>query len=272
MLGAPITNSSSSAQLDNTCAHQHNIMTTTTARAFQLHPDPITNNVLATIASFAYVQTVITSTSFFVNQGFISPFTSRKLVHIAAGCWICSWPLYDPSDESWMLNASMPVIMSLKLLYKGAILRDRHDPDVISMSRRGDPAELLYGPLQFTCIMSYLGFYLFMQPEAVYIMAALGIGDGIAPLVGYNFGSKFFTNYFGANKTAEGSASVVMGTYAGIYLFFLAMGMDGFDDQLARVCAAIAALVEAMSPGDYDNLSISLVLLFFFRCKSSTGS
>lgn len=239
--------------------------------AFQLHPDPVTNNVLATIASFVYVQAVIASTSFLVSQDFISPFTSRKLVHIAAGCWICSWPLYDLSDETWMLNASMPVIMSLKLFYKGAVLRDRNDPDVISMSRTGDPAELLYGPLQFTFVMAYLGFCKFMQPEAAYIMAALGIGDGIAPLVGYNFGTKFFTNYFGATKTAEGSASVAIGTYAGIHLFFLAMGMDGFDDHLARVCAAIAAIVEAMSPANYDNLGISLVLLGFFMYKSSKG-
>ena len=38
--------------------------------------------------------------------------------------------------------------MSIQLFYKGAVKNDAQDPDVVSMSRSGNPNELLQGPLQ----------------------------------------------------------------------------------------------------------------------------
>ena len=52
------------------------------------------------------------------------------------------------------------------------------------MSRSSAPSELLYGPLQFTIFMMYVGTQLFMTLEGAILVAALGIGDGIAPIVG----------------------------------------------------------------------------------------
>ena len=63
------------------------------------------------------------------------------------------------------------------------------DPDVQSMTRTGDPRELLNGPLVFTVVMCIVGGVrrLFRTHCACIVMSCLGWGDGIAPLVGYYF-------------------------------------------------------------------------------------
>lgn len=43
---------------------------------------------------------------------------SRKLVHFAACSFVLFWPLFDPSHWGWRLNITVPVVMSLRLLYK----------------------------------------------------------------------------------------------------------------------------------------------------------
>eukprot|EP00815_Leptocylindrus_aporus_P007226 CAMPEP_0116063064 /NCGR_PEP_ID=MMETSP0322-20121206/8173_1 /TAXON_ID=163516 /ORGANISM="Leptocylindrus danicus var. apora, Strain B651" /LENGTH=222 /DNA_ID=CAMNT_0003548573 /DNA_START=240 /DNA_END=908 /DNA_ORIENTATION=- len=204
-----------------------------------------------------------------VDGRLIPPYFSRKIVHISAGCWILFWGLFDEDHPSWMLNVTVPFLMSIQLFYKGAVKNDRRDPDVVSMSRSGDPAELLQGPLQFTIVMTYVGLKYFMTEEAIYIMAALGIGDGLAAIVGPIFGTRFYTNKFGATKSAEGVGACILGTYAGAYLFANATGACTFNDQRARVVATIAGVVESQSPSDYDNFSVPGAVLLFFMYRTA---
>ena len=44
--------------------------------------------------------------------------TPRILVHLCLSCTILFWPLYDPSDWSWRLNALVPSAVATRLLYK----------------------------------------------------------------------------------------------------------------------------------------------------------
>lgn len=155
---------------------------------------------------------------------------------------------------------AVPFAMTIQLFYKGAVKNDFNDPDVVSMSRSGNPAELLQGPMQFTIVMTYLGLKYFMKPEAIYMIAALGIGDGIAAIVGALVGSKFFTNYFGATKSAEGFAACVLGTYLGVMIFNSILGVMEFNETRVRIVSTIAGIVESQSPSNYDNFTIPLVL------------
>ena len=61
----------------------------------------------------------------------------------------------------------VPTVMSLKLVYKGLILADPMDVDVRIMSRSSSPSELLYGPLQFSVFMIWLGMTKFMTREGM---------------------------------------------------------------------------------------------------------
>lgn len=235
-----------------------------TAPGFQLDKDPLRNNVMAAVITMLYVHVVIKSMAALVNARLMPPYFSRKVVHIAASCWICFWPLFDDEHITWTLNATVPVVMSIQLFYKGAVKNDAQDPDVVSMSRSGNPNELLQGPLQFTIVMSYIGLKYFMLPEAIYMMAALGFGDGFSAIIGPMFGSKWFNNIFGVTKSAEGTGACILATYAGIYIFSKVTGVLEFDDHTARVISGIAGVVEAHSPNNWDNYSVPLSVGLYF--------
>mgnify|MGYP007072002194 CR=1 FL=1 len=155
-------------------------------------------NVCVTCGVLAYVLILIALCELGVSKAIISPSLSRKIIHIGAASWLIFWPLYVVSTDgkggswSWKLNIFVPAAKGVELFLKGAIIRDRRDKDVVSMSRSGNPTELLFGPLQFTLVMIYVGLYHFRKPEACLIMGALGVGDGIAPLVGSRYGKHKF--------------------------------------------------------------------------------
>ena len=46
------------------------------------------------------------------------PELSRKFVHFCACSIVIFWPLFDPAHWGWRLNVTVPVVMSLRLLYK----------------------------------------------------------------------------------------------------------------------------------------------------------
>lgn len=135
------------------------------------------------------------------------------------------------------------------------------------MSRGPAPSELLFGPLQFAAIMVYLGLYRFMSQEAVVQAAAIGIGDGLAaPLVGGLYGRHHYQAPLASKKTMEGSVvGVFLGTVAGCYLYLYLTGIPLLPLRLVLAYAGIAALVEGTSPGNMDNLFVSVALHLSFQ-------
>jgi hypothetical protein len=88
---------------------------------------------------------------------------SRKIIHVAAGSWIIFWPLFSTEHWTWKLNILVPAIDSVQLFVKGAIIQDPNDVDVKTMTRTGNPTELIYGPLFFTIIMNIVVIFLFSK-------------------------------------------------------------------------------------------------------------
>jgi dolichol kinase len=111
--------------------------------------------------------------------------------------------------------------------------------------------------------MVYLGIFQFMEEEAAILMAAAGIGDGIAPLIGKQYGRHFYHVPFSTKKTMEGSlVGVFLGTVAGCYLYPYWLGMDFRPLRIVLALSGIAAVVEGTSPGNMDNIMIPLVMHF----------
>ena len=112
-----------------------------------------------------YINTIIQLMSRLVAKGF-PPDLSRKVIHIAAGSWIWVWSLLVPSDGwSYIFNISVAVLWTLLFLQKGFTAK-QGDVAVQTMTRTGDPKELLRGPLFFTLVMEFVGIFYFMtRPE-----------------------------------------------------------------------------------------------------------
>ena len=223
-------------------------------------------NVIATGAIALYIVSLIAVTDLLVSKSILSPFTSRKIIHLGAASWLLFWPLYEYPDNddndsllTWRLNAVIPALKGIELFVKGAIIRDRNDKDVKTMSRSGNPEELLFGPFQFTIIMVMVGYYLFQQPVSCLIMGAVGVGDGIAPLVGKKYGK---TKLYG-EKTLEGSLGTFVGTIIGYYAYSMALSSPTIlSFPLLSLCAFIASIVELYSPPQIENLMIPLSMYY----------
>lgn len=129
------------------------------------------------------------------------------------------------------------------------------------MSRSSSPSELLYGPLQFTLFMIYCGMTKFMTIEGALLMASLGIGDGIAPIIGRYYGNIKYRFPLGGEKSVEGSFfGVFLGSIGGSYLFIHRLGLPMIDYYDLIKVGMISTVAEATAPGNWDNIFVPLVL------------
>ena len=94
-------------------------------------------------------------------------------------------------------------------------------------------------------------------------MAAIGVGDGIAPWIGGQYGRHIYRMPLSRNRTMEGSVvGVFLGTIAASYFYFYVLGLEWWPLRMFLAYAAIAAVTEGTSPGNLDNLLVPIVLHF----------
>ncbi|MGQ4891800.1 MAG: diacylglycerol/polyprenol kinase family protein [Candidatus Njordarchaeia archaeon] len=226
--------------------------------------DPIIWNLIATFIVFVYIMVIIKIMDIAVTKGFPQD-VSRKIVHMAAGSWIIFWPIFDGSHWSYTFNILVAVLWTLMFIQKG-LKGSPDDQAVKTMTRTGDPKELLRGPLFFTLAMEFIGIFLYMDIKGVVAMAALGWGDGLAPLFGKYYGAKKYS-IFGNEKSLQGSLAMFFFAFIASIIFSLIIVPKAILGNFMMfivdllIIAIIATIVEAISPRDVDNLLIPTVLI-----------
>ncbi|MHA2108751.1 MAG: diacylglycerol/polyprenol kinase family protein [Candidatus Hodarchaeales archaeon] len=233
--------------------------------------DPlIWNFIVGVVVALVYVQGIILLMEKMVTSGKLSSDLSRKVIHIAAGSFIWIWLFIDTSDGiTYLFNIAVPLLFFFTFLYKG-YRGSPDDKDVKTMSRTGDPRELLKGTLYFTIIMMIAGTIFFGSYAGFLMMAVVGWGDGIAPYIGKRFGSRKYTT-LGREKTLEGSLGFFVIALLGSLLFWIFLGVLGALDTpvladpgvelleiliVIIICCFVGMVVEAFSPADLDNILI----------------
>ncbi len=78
---------------------------------------PKTNNIAAALITIIYVK-IVMEVGMLIRIKFDMPEISRKFIHICACSYVVFWPLFDVEHWGWRLNATVPVVMSFRLLYK----------------------------------------------------------------------------------------------------------------------------------------------------------
>lgn len=233
------------------------------------------NLIIGGAVALVYIKLTIFIMDKMVSSNRISSDLSRKVIHIAAGSFIWVWLFLDPTDGfSYIFNIIVPFLFFLTFLRKGKS-GDPDDPDVKTMTRTGDPAELLKGPLYFTVVMMIAGTLFFGSYAGMMMMAIVGWADGIAPYIGKKYGKRKYKT-FGREKTLEGSIGFLLFGILGclfFYLFFFLGGILGVPDVAILadpgvgigfieilivfiLCSIVATVVEALCPADVDNLLV----------------
>ncbi|KAM2382528.1 probable phytol kinase 1, chloroplastic [Malus sylvestris] len=191
---------------------------------------------------------------------------SRKLVHILSGIFfMLSWPIFSTSTDARYFASVVPLVNCLRLLLHGFSLVT-NEGLVKSVTREGNPKELLRGPLYYVLILILCALVFWREsPVGLISLAMMCGGDGVADIMGRKFGSIKIP--YNPKKSWAGSISMFL------FGFLISMGMLYYYSFLGyfelnwiqtaekvAFVALVATLVESLPITEVldDNVSVPL--------------
>ncbi|XP_010278283.1 PREDICTED: probable phytol kinase, chloroplastic [Nelumbo nucifera] len=207
---------------------------------------------------------------------------SRKLVHILSGLlYMFSWPIFSTSITARFFAALVPFLNCVRLVVYGLSLAN-DEGLVKSVTREGNPEELLRGPLYYVLILILCAVIFWREsPIGVISLAMMAGGDGFADIMGRRFGSLKLP--YNQHKSWIGSISMFLSGFLismGMLYYFSALGYFQLDwvwtvEKVALV-SLVATVVESFpnKEGIDDNISVPitsmLMSLLFFQLPPSS--
>ncbi|XVE68721.1 hypothetical protein DITRI_Ditri09bG0092000 [Diplodiscus trichospermus] len=179
---------------------------------------------------------------------------SRKLVHILSGLlFAASWPIFSNSFEARYFASLVPLVNCVRLLIHGFSLAKNDQGLIKSVTRDGNPKELLRGPLYYVVILILCALVFWREsPVGIISLAMMCGGDGIADIMGRKFGSSKIP--YNQRKSWVGSISMFVFGFIisiGMLYYYSALGyfqMDWGGTLMQKVAfvSLVATLVESL--------------------------
>ncbi len=219
---------------------------------------PLWNNALIAFIMVVYVFGLVALLDFCVANLGLAPDLSRKITHIGAGCLVLFLALFDDSDWTKYLNITILVIWFALLIQKG-LFADPNDEAVKTMTRTGDRAELLRGPLYFVIISIICATVFYKTFAGVVAMGFLTFGDGLAPVVGMRIGKLKYQIL--SPKSIEGTLTMLVAGVLGATLFVWVVVPQELNLSRIAVLGIVATIAEGISPKEIDNFLIPIAVI-----------
>jgi phytol kinase len=234
-------------------------------------------DIVAFIISFVVILMLVQINAKIEKSGKLSTIVTRKVIHtFAAPLWVLTWMLFSGGIFSRWLAIIVPLMFVLLFVMIGTG-KSKNEDFVRSMSRSGNPRELLGGTLYYAFLMVVVGILWFYVPSdgnlanatplALIVFGCLAGGDGFADVIGRKYGGGKKFGIGGAEKTFAG----VIGMFIGSFLFsFVLVFLFSFEvtaflvvDLLIPilVVSIVATIVEAITPKGLDNLTITIAAI-----------
>ena len=174
-------------------------------------------DIVAFVISFIVILMLVQINAAIEKSGKLSTVVTRKVIHtFAAPLWVLTWMLFSGSVFSRWLAIIVPLIFVLQFVMIGTG-KSVNEDFVRSMSRSGDPKELLGGTLYYAFMMVVIGILWFYVPAdgnlanatplALIVFGCLAGGDGFADVIGRKYGGDKKFGIGGAEKTFAGLRS-----------------------------------------------------------------
>ncbi|MBI5840211.1 MAG: phosphatidate cytidylyltransferase [Chloroflexi bacterium] len=222
------------------------------------------NNYIALVLTFALSLIFLRLMNFIAQRGWMDGKLSRKVIHIGTGpLFVLCWLMFKDTPDARWLAALVPFTITVQFALTGlGIIKD--PASVQSMSRTGDPKEILRGPLYYG-IMFVVLTVLFWKDSPVGIVALMMMcgGDGIADVIGRRVRSEKLP--WSREKSYAGMVSVFVGGWvlSAIVLFvYVSLGIFAapFTSYLLplTVIALIGTVVESLPHKDVDNITVTV--------------
>lgn len=233
-------------------------------------------NLIAMVLSIIAVMMVVQINGAIRKSGKLSANVTRKVVHIfAAPVFALTWYLYPGDTYSRYFAMIVPILFVLLFAAIGTG-KVKNESFVASMSRSGDPRELLRGTLYYAImivIVTFFWFYYPVTPLGLVIFGCLAGGDGLADVIGRKYGGNRKFGVGGAEKTLAGSAGMFFGSFLFSYVLIAIFSLEIATYNLVHlflpilVISLVATIVEALSPKNVDNWTVPfavIVMVFLF--------
>ncbi|MHA1743956.1 MAG: diacylglycerol/polyprenol kinase family protein [Candidatus Heimdallarchaeota archaeon] len=225
------------------------------------------------VCMFVTLATILTI-FYFLNKKGMDVFYTRKGVHITVGSYIFFWLM--ASDNWWARYVAMipAALTAIVFLFVGLKVI-RFNFLVRSMSRDGEPTDLLKGTFIYAIMMSLICAFIWReQPWGLIAIMAVAFGDGIAPIAGRHLGKHKYWSIGGGEKSLEGSLFMFLCSVAMSFLITYIFGVVltgqnwlwGYADwpwlwgKILILCL-IGTIAEGLSPKDFDNLIVPVVMI-----------
>lgn len=179
----------------------------------------------------------------------MQPETIRKWIHIAVGHWVflaLAWM------EHWYV-AITPLLFFT--LINGITLKR-------GTGRMNQVERVSYGTVYYPMALALLVLFFFEQEPMALVAGSMVLawGDGLAALVGKRFGKTFYTRGK-IRRSFEGSIAMFLASFLVLTVTFLLYEEPAWlAVSYGFLLANIAALIEAVSYRDTDNLLIPLTI------------
>jgi phytol kinase len=226
-------------------------------------------DLIAMVISIVAVMMVVIINGAIQKSGKLSSDVTRKIVHIfAAPVFLLTWYFYSGTALSRYIAMIVPLLFVLLFVGIGTG-KVKNDAFVASMSRSGDPGELLKGTLYYAIIIvlsTLLWFYVPANPMAFIVLGCLAGGDGLADIIGRKYGGEKKFGIGGAEKTVAGSVGMFIGSFLFSIILIGIFSLELVAFNLAvlllpvLVVSLVATIVEAITPKNLDNWTVPIAV------------
>jgi len=226
------------------------------------------HDLVATAVTGGVCLSWLSIAEFLVKQQLLAQKNARKMAHIGTGLlFMLCWNLFPNTPQSYIYATIIPLLVTLRVIVAG--LEIINDPTLIrSMSRTGNPKELLIGPLAYGIIFT-LSTYMYWadSPTGIIALVLLCVGDGMAEVIGSKYGK--IPLPYNPKKSWAGSIAFVVSALV-VALVYLYLFHGWFTISLGYlpvlfITTVCAAVVESVTKSEWDNVSVFLTCIFVGR-------
>ncbi|MDH5402792.1 MAG: phosphatidate cytidylyltransferase [Candidatus Heimdallarchaeota archaeon] len=228
----------------------------------------VLQDITMVVLTIVAIQVFIMINDIIKKKQLLSTTVTRKFIHIvAAPIYVFMWVFYSSSSSSKYIAIIVPSLFAIQFTLIGLGIM-KNEPFVQTMSRSGNPKELLRGTLFYAIVMIILTLLFFIDtpitsnsnPVALIAFMTLAFGDGFADIVGRSVDKMKFKVF--SEKSIPGSMAMLIGSILGSYLGLVIFGFSLSDYfTMILVICVIATIIEAISPKETDNITIPLVVV-----------
>jgi phytol kinase len=220
------------------------------------------NPIVATVITLALSLIWLRLNDMLANRGVISGPLSRKIIHMGTGpLFVICWLLYRDVPSARYLAAIVPLGITVQFALVGlGIMKDQSAVD--AMTRRGDPREILRGPLFYGIVFVVLTIAFWKDsPIGIVALMLLCGGDGLADVIGKRLNSGPLP--WSPRKSWAGTVSMFVGGWAfavAVLAIYIAAGV--FHGPLSAyllpvtIIALAGTIMESLPISDVDNLTV----------------